>query len=77
MFMSIQLNPIKKTYIRFSIKKNHIPLVDAKIAISRDYLTINKDDRWITNFYSRKRVHLIRSQYDAVMSTSKSINLDL
>ena len=60
----------------FSIKKKTIPFIDAKIAISKDYFTINKTSEWITNFLSRNRVHLIRSEYDAIISTSKSINKD-
>ncbi len=60
----------------FSIKKNIIPFIDAKIAISKDYLTINKKSKWITNSLSRSRVHLIRSEYDSIISTSKSINED-
>jgi diaminohydroxyphosphoribosylaminopyrimidine deaminase/5-amino-6-(5-phosphoribosylamino)uracil reductase len=60
----------------FSIKKKTIPFIDAKIAISKDYFTINKNSEWITNFLSRNRVHLIRSEYDAIISTSKSINKD-
>ncbi len=52
------------------------PLIDAKIAISKDYLTINKRKKWITNSHSRGRTHLIRSEYDAILSTSKSINKD-
>ena len=60
----------------FSIKKKTIPFIDAKIAISKDYFTINKNSEWITNSLSRNRVHLIRSEYDAIISTSKSINKD-
>jgi len=60
----------------FSIKKKTIPFIDAKIAISKDYFTINKNSEWITNSLSRDRVHLIRSEYDAIISTSKSINQD-
>ena len=60
----------------FSVKNNLIPMLDAKIAISKDFYTISKKSRWITNHLSRKRAHLLRSQYDAVLSTSKSINLD-
>ena len=52
------------------------PLIDAKIAVSKDYYTISKSKKWITNIFSRKRAHLIRSEYDAIMSTSKSINVD-
>ena len=60
----------------FSIQKNVIPFIDAKIAISKDYFTINKKSKWLTNSLSRSRAHLIRSEYDAIMSTSKSINKD-
>ena len=51
-------------------------MIDAKIAISRDYFTINKKNKWITNDRSRKVSHLIRSKYDCVVSTSNSINKD-
>ena len=57
-------------------KKFKIPFISAKIAISKDYFTINKKDKWITNNFSRKITHLIRSQHDAIISTSKSINFD-
>jgi len=60
----------------FSIQKNIIPYIDAKIATSKDYFTINKESKWITNSLSRSRAHLIRSEYDAIISTSKSINKD-
>ncbi len=60
----------------FSNKKYNLPYVDAKIAVSKDYFTINKNSKWITNFFSRNRVHLIRSEYDCIVSTSKSINRD-
>ena len=32
--------------------------------------------KWITNFRSRKVKHLLRSKYDCIVSTSKSINAD-
>ena len=57
-------------------KLKNLPLVDAKIAISKDFFTINRKKKWITNFLSRQRVHLIRSEYDSIISTSKSINKD-
>ena len=60
----------------FLNQKDNTPFIDAKIAISKDYLTINKKAKWITNSLSRKRTHLIRSEYDAIVSTSKSINKD-
>ena len=44
--------------------------------MSKDYFTVNRYSKWITNEYSRSRAHLIRSEYDAILSTSKSINID-
>ncbi len=54
----------------------NLPLIDAKIAISKDYFTKNIKKKWITNFYSQRRSHLLRSMYDCLISTSKSINED-
>ena len=54
-------------------KKNYI---DAKIAISKDYYTKDKKNKYITNYLSRRRVHFLRSMYDCIISTSKSINDD-
>ena len=73
----IQTNNFKNFYQSYyASKQNIIPLVDAKIAISKDYFTIKKGFKWITNYLSRKRSHLIRSEYDCILSTSKSINKD-
>ncbi len=60
----------------FFNKKNKLPFVDAKIAISNDYFTINKKSRWITNSRSRDVGHLIRSKYDCIISSSATINKD-
>ena len=60
----------------FFVKQNMIPFMDAKIAISKDYFTIKKGSKWITNQLSRNRAHLLRSQYNCILSTSKSINKD-
>ena len=53
-----------------------LPLIDAKIAVSKDYFSKNIKKKWITNLYSRRRSHLLRSMYNCVISTSKSINED-
>ncbi len=67
----------KYFYESYFLNKNkNYPLIDAKLAISKDYFTVNKRDKWITNARSRKVVHLIRSKYDCIISTSKSINKD-
>jgi len=60
----------------YSIYKKKELYIDAKVAISKDYYTIDKKHKWITNSNSRDRAHLIRSEYDAIISTSKSINKD-
>ncbi len=60
----------------FLNKKHQIPYIDAKIALSKDNLTINKKNKWITNSRSRKVGHLLRSRYDCIISTSKTINKD-
>ena len=60
----------------FINKKLSIPFITAKIAISKDYFTINKKNKWITNETSRNIVHLLRNRYDCILSTSKSINND-
>jgi diaminohydroxyphosphoribosylaminopyrimidine deaminase/5-amino-6-(5-phosphoribosylamino)uracil reductase len=60
----------------FVNKKDNLPFIDAKIALSKDLFTINKKKKWLTNCYSRKRVHLIRSEYDSIISTSSTINKD-
>ncbi len=77
---------VKKIYLKdfknfyddyFLTRKLRMPLIDAKIAISKDYYTINRNkNKWITNVNSRNRVHLLRSEYDCILSTSESINLD-
>ena len=51
-------------------------MIDAKIAFSKDNFTINRKSKWITNLRSRKVAHLIRSKYDCIISTSKTINKD-
>ena len=57
-------------------KKFEIPFISAKIAISKDYFSVNKKGKWITNILSRKITHLLRSKHDGILSTSKSINYD-
>ena len=64
-----------KSYFLFK-KNKALPLVDAKIAISKDFFSVNKRKKWITNAFSRNKVHLIRSKYDCILSTYKSVNND-
>ena len=72
-----KINNFNDFYESYYINKNiNSPLVDGKIAFSKDYFTINKKKEWITNNLSRQRVHLIRSKYDSILSTSTSVNND-
>tara|TARA_B100001094_G_C18110945_1_gene761111 strand:+ start:51 stop:1118 length:1068 start_codon:yes stop_codon:yes gene_type:complete len=60
----------------FYNKKFKLPFISAKIAISKDFYSINKKSKWITNEHSQRTVHLLRSENDSIFSTSKSINTD-
>ena len=60
----------------FLNRNKNFPQIDCKIATSKDFFSINKKSKWITNLRSRKVAHLIRSQYDCVISTSYSVNKD-
>jgi diaminohydroxyphosphoribosylaminopyrimidine deaminase / 5-amino-6-(5-phosphoribosylamino)uracil reductase len=71
---SKKYNDFYRSY--FINKKLNTPFISAKIAVSKDYLSINKTNKWITNSFSRKVAHLIRSHHDGIISTSKSINCD-
>lgn len=63
-----------KSYIKF---KNHeLPFVTGKLAISNDYYTVNKKKRWITNSYSRGRVHLLRYYHDSIITSSETLLKD-
>ena len=64
-------NIFYRSYFKF--KKKDLPFVTCKIAVSKDFYTINKKKKWITNKYSRGRVHLIRSKHDCIITSSKTI----
>ena len=73
----IRIKRNRKFYKSYFInKKLSLPFVTAKIAISKDYLTINKKEKWITNSMSRQIAHLIRNKHDCILSTSETINSD-
>ena len=71
---SNQTKDFYKSYILF--KKNELPFVTCKLAASRDFFTINKKKKWITNKYSRGRVHLMRSNHDSIITSSRTIRID-
>ena len=70
-------NKITSFYSSYLLqKKNDLPFVTCKLAVSRDFYTINKKKKWITNLYSRSRVHLMRSYHDCLITSSKTIIKD-
>lgn len=72
--IEIDKNKFYKSYFLNKIKE--FPFIDAKIAISKDFNTISKKSKRITNNRSRNVSHLLRSRYDCIISTSKTINKD-
>jgi diaminohydroxyphosphoribosylaminopyrimidine deaminase / 5-amino-6-(5-phosphoribosylamino)uracil reductase len=60
----------------FSQTSNQLPVIDAKLALSKDYFTVNKKKEWITNARSRSLGNFLRSRYDCLLTTSKTINND-
>ena len=76
-YEGILSNVIKNFYRSYIIqKKNNIPFVTAKLAISKDNYTAHKNKKWITNKYSRGRVHLLRSCHDCIISSSETVTKD-
>ena len=68
---------IKNFYKSYIIsKKETSPFVTCKLAISNDSYIVNKKNRWITNYQSRARGHLLRSFHDCIITSSKTINDD-
>ena len=71
---SNQIGEFYKSYILYKTKK--IPFVTCKLAISKDYFTINKKKKWITNNHSRQRVHLLRSYHDVIITSERTVSID-
>ncbi len=60
----------------FKSKGNILPFVTCKLAISKDFFSFNKKRKWITNKFSRGRVHLMRSNHDCILTSSTTILKD-
>ncbi len=66
-----------KFYKSYFLHKNkQLPYIDSKIAVSKDYFTKSKKSKWITNKQARRVGNFLRSRYDCLISTSKTINSD-
>ncbi len=63
-------------YPYFFNRKNKLPFVTGKIAISKNNIIYSKNKKKITNTYSDKFTHLLRYQNDSLMITHKTLNKD-
>jgi diaminohydroxyphosphoribosylaminopyrimidine deaminase/5-amino-6-(5-phosphoribosylamino)uracil reductase len=60
----------------FFNRKNKLPYVTGKIAISKNNLIYSKSNKKITNAHSDKFTHLLRYKNDALMVSYKTLNKD-
>ena len=66
---------VTKNFYRSYIKSKTetFPFVTCKVAMSKDFYLINNNSKWVTNLSSRKRVHLMRSNHDCILTSSSTI----
>jgi len=69
-----KINNFYSTY--FFNRKNKLPYVTGKIAISKNNLIYSKSNKRITNKYSDKFTHLLRYKNDALLVSYKTLNKD-
>ena len=60
----------------FFNRKNKIPYVTGKIAVSKNNLIYSKGTKKITDIHSDKLTHLLRYKNDAIMISYKTLNKD-
>ena len=60
----------------FFNRKNNIPYVTGKIAVSKNNLIFSKGTKRITNIYSDKLTHFLRYKNDSLMISYKTLNKD-
>ena len=72
--LSKEIKSFYKSYTQYKLKD--FPFVTGKLAISKDFFTVSKKNKWITNIFSRGRVHLLRSQYDCIITSSETVKRD-
>ncbi len=68
---------VKKFYNPYFFnRKNKIPFMTGKIAISKNKLIYSRFRTKITNQYSDKFTHLLRYKNDSIITSSKTVNID-
>ena len=70
-------NKIKNFYRSYyKFKKKGLPFITCKLATSKDYYTHNIKKKWITNFFSRGRVHIMRNNHDCIITSVNTVIMD-
>jgi diaminohydroxyphosphoribosylaminopyrimidine deaminase / 5-amino-6-(5-phosphoribosylamino)uracil reductase len=70
-------NKIKEFYKEYFFnRKNKLPFVTGKIAISKNNLIYSKDNKRITNKLSDKFTHYLRYKNDTILISYKTLNKD-
>jgi diaminohydroxyphosphoribosylaminopyrimidine deaminase/5-amino-6-(5-phosphoribosylamino)uracil reductase len=69
-----EINNFYKPY--FFNRRNKIPYVTGKIAVSKNNLIYSKGTKRITNIHSDKLTHFLRYKNDSLMITYKTLNKD-
>ena len=69
-----EITDFYKTY--FFNRKNKIPYVTGKIAMSKNYLIYSKGAKRITDIHSDKLTHFLRYKNDSLMISYKTLNQD-
>jgi len=72
--LSKEVNNFYKPY--FFNRKNKIPYVTGKIAVSKNNLIYSKGSKRITDIHSDKLTHFLRYKNDSLMITYKTLNED-
>ena len=72
--LSKEINNFYKPY--FFNRKNKIPYVTGKIAVSKNNLIYSEGSKRITNIYSDKLTHFLRYKNDSLMISYKTLNKD-
>ena len=76
-FENLNKSSGNRFYRDFHIRKRTNSIfISSKLATSKDLFISNKYKKWITNIYSRDRVHLLRSNHDSILTTSKTVLKD-
>ena len=70
--LSKEINNFYEPY--FFNRKNKIPYVTGKIAVSKNNLIYSKGTKRITNIYSDKLTHFLRYKNDSLMISYKTLN---